>query len=355
MTGNNDTDILVSIILPIYNAGPYLSKCLDSLLSQTLDRVEIIGILDCPTDGSDTVLKSYASKHPKIRVIENPHNMHIGESRNAGLAVARGRYIGFCDHDDYCALEMCETMYNKMERDGLDLCLSNYVGVVGDSIRDVYTYDGLDISPEGFFESSVGCRTDSDFRFILNGVIWNKFFRRDVIEHNGIRFVDTKNMVPEDLTFLIEYSYYCRKIGVCQDNLYFHVKDSGRNTAATWAYCEPDRTIACLERTCSFLAGKGRLRVLQDRLDNSVRYRLLQTLHHCIRTISPRKLAAVVSACSKSPLVLGAFSRGRMVIGAKKKGKAAFMLFRLAVLAAGKLRGTVIKPNTAIETEERQK
>ena len=75
----------VSIIVPIYNAGKFLEKCLDTLVNQTLKDIEIILVLDCPTDGSDRIAREYAEKDPRIRLIINEQNLNIGLSRNEGL------------------------------------------------------------------------------------------------------------------------------------------------------------------------------------------------------------------------------------------------------------------------------
>ena len=79
----------VSIIVPIYNAGKFLEKCLDTLVNQTLKDIEIILVLDCPTDGSDRIAREYAEKDPRIRLIVNEQNLNIGLSRNEGLKIAR--------------------------------------------------------------------------------------------------------------------------------------------------------------------------------------------------------------------------------------------------------------------------
>ena len=95
----------VSIIVPVYNAGIYLKGCLDSILQQTLCDIEVILILDCPTDGSDVICQKYAEKDNRIRIIWNEKNLHIGLSRNKGLEIATGEYIAFSDNDDY--RELC--------------------------------------------------------------------------------------------------------------------------------------------------------------------------------------------------------------------------------------------------------
>ena len=74
----------VSIVVPVYNAGEYIKPCLDTLTKQTLHDIEIICVLDCPTDGTDKVVDAYAQQDDRIKVLKNEHNMNIGESRNRG-------------------------------------------------------------------------------------------------------------------------------------------------------------------------------------------------------------------------------------------------------------------------------
>ena len=72
----------ISVIIPVYNAGIYLPERIESILNQTLKDIEIIIVLDCPTDGSDKVAESYSRKDERIKLIYNPANLHIGLSRN---------------------------------------------------------------------------------------------------------------------------------------------------------------------------------------------------------------------------------------------------------------------------------
>ena len=96
----------ISIIVPVYNAGNYLRHCLDTLVNQTLRDIEIILIIDCPTDGSDEICREYAANDNRIVIINNVRNLHIGNSRNEGLKIAQGKYIGFSDHYAYRTLKM---------------------------------------------------------------------------------------------------------------------------------------------------------------------------------------------------------------------------------------------------------
>ena len=87
---NDNERPLVSVIVPIYNAGKYLYKCLDSLVNQSLRDIEIIAVLDCPSDGSDKIVEEFAAKDSRIKIVSNKENQHIGKSRNVGLKFARG-------------------------------------------------------------------------------------------------------------------------------------------------------------------------------------------------------------------------------------------------------------------------
>ena len=116
--------IRVSVIIPVYNAGEYLRPCLEALMAQTLQEMEFIFVLDCPTDGSDVLVKQYAQKDKRFVVIENEENLHIGLSRNRGIEAARGEYIAFCDHDDVMRPEMYQELYDFAASQSYDIVMS---------------------------------------------------------------------------------------------------------------------------------------------------------------------------------------------------------------------------------------
>ncbi len=104
MSNSNHAPILLSIIVPVYNAEKYISTCLDSLLEQDIDKsnYEIICINDGSTDSSLSILQSYSQKHPNIRLIDKP-NGGVASARNLGLEVSQGQYVWFIDADDWIA------------------------------------------------------------------------------------------------------------------------------------------------------------------------------------------------------------------------------------------------------------
>ena len=106
----------ITIIVPVYNCASYLPRCLDSLLEQTFHDWEAICIDDGSTDDSAKILKTYAERDARVRVLRQA-NAGLSAARNAGLAQAQANLIMFCDSDDWYAPTMCEKMYSAMQDD----------------------------------------------------------------------------------------------------------------------------------------------------------------------------------------------------------------------------------------------
>lgn len=189
----------VSIIVPIYNAGIYLKKCLDSLVSQTLKDIEIICVLDCPTDGSDVIAKQYAERDSRIIIVENETNLHIGESRNVGINIATGEYIAFVDDDDYCEQNMYELLYGVANKK---------LAPIGQCCRDcVYVDKNTVVTFKEYFgKENNTC--ESLLKQVLSGELssnafglWNKIYSRDFIIEHELKFLNTKYNSGEDAIF----------------------------------------------------------------------------------------------------------------------------------------------------------
>ena len=111
----------VSVIVPVYNTEKYLRRCLDSLVNQTLDDIEIIIIDDKSPDNSALIIDEYKKKYDnKIKVIHNKTNKGIGYNRNIGIKKSSGKYIMFIDSDDYLDRSACEKLYSKAVNEQLD-------------------------------------------------------------------------------------------------------------------------------------------------------------------------------------------------------------------------------------------
>ena len=116
----------ISIIVPIYNAEKYLSKCINSLINQTKKEIEIILINDGSTDRSEEIINNYRDE--RIKYFKN-ENQGIGKTRNFGIEKATGKYLMFVDSDDYLKEDACEILFKKAEKEKLDLVICNYYKV----------------------------------------------------------------------------------------------------------------------------------------------------------------------------------------------------------------------------------
>ncbi len=189
----------ISIIVPIYNAEKYIEKCIHSLVNQTKKELEIILINDGSTDNTDKVIRIFKDK--RIRYFVNK-NIGIGKTRNFGITKATGKYIMFCDSDDYYEPNMCEAMFEQAEKEELDL-------VICDFYRE---YENGKVEPERLptFKYTSLKEMPSLIRTI-NLAPWNKMYKKDLLIQNNIRFEE--NLKYEDTPFVAKALGCAKKIG----------------------------------------------------------------------------------------------------------------------------------------------
>ena len=114
-----DNRVLISIIVPVYNVEKYLAECLDSLINQTYQYIEIICVNDGSVDNSKSILEEYASKDYRIKII-NQNNQGLSAARNPGMREASGKYIMFVDSDDWIDLCTCKEAVISAEKNHAD-------------------------------------------------------------------------------------------------------------------------------------------------------------------------------------------------------------------------------------------
>ncbi|GAB7140739.1 hypothetical protein RsTz2092_06910 [Deferribacterales bacterium RsTz2092] len=183
----------------MYNVEPYLRKCLDSLLAQTFTNIEVLCVNDGSTDNSLAILQEYASKDERIRVF-NHANQGVGYTRNVGLKNARGKYIMWCDPDDWYEPTMCEEMFSAIEREGVDLveCGTNVINEANDSAR--YEKMSKHVSTKQLGK----CILTNDIKKNISGVLWNKIFKRELLERYSI-LAPVGSVGAEDTAIVWEY------------------------------------------------------------------------------------------------------------------------------------------------------
>lgn len=197
---NND-EVKVSVIIPVYNTEEYLEECLDSIVNQTLKEIEIFCIDDGSTDNSLSILERYAEKDDRITVISQP-NKGQGASRNRAMDLASGKYIYFMDSDDFIDLGTLKTTYDVCEEKSLDFAmfqLINYNDVTHEFYDSDY-YNMKDLSNE--IKGEVFNYKDvPDLMFLLAVSPCNKLFNREFLLKVNARF-------PENLKFEDNVFYY---------------------------------------------------------------------------------------------------------------------------------------------------
>lgn len=246
----------ISIIMPVYNAGHRLQNCIESILSQKIKDIEIICVLDCPTDGSDKVVEYYAQQDSRIRVVKNAKNLNIGESRNVGIRMAKGVFLAFCDHDDIVLPNMYQDMYDLGIQENADIILGvpEYTYTQSSKNHSYYYPKEGDIREE-ILKCVIGRGkgdTDDWAFFFSHGVIWDKLYRRSLIIDNNIRFVDNNHITFEDNLFVIETFFVANKAIVYNKKVYQHTIES-TNTASSFGYTKKERVVAYVEYLYSIL------------------------------------------------------------------------------------------------------
>ena len=194
----------LSIIVPVYNVEKYLPKCLESLIKQTLKDIEIICVNDGSMDNSLAILKEFASKDSRIKIIDNQHQ-GVAKTRNTGIEQSTGEYIGFVDSDDYIDIDFFEKLYNSATKSNSDIAIAsilkhkNFFNIYNAK----YTKEEIAITIQDKIKL---CEDKKHFFFYA----WNKIYHSGFIKENNIKF--SEGQIYEDVMFAIKALYYSNKI-----------------------------------------------------------------------------------------------------------------------------------------------
>ncbi len=213
----------VSVIIPCYNVEKYLKQCLDSVVNQTLQDIEIICINDGSTDSTLSILREYENVDNRIKVISK-HNSGYGASMNIGLETAKGKYIGIVESDDFVELNMFETLYNEAEVNGLDVVRSNF-----------YLYNSkLDkndkLDQTWVKHNEIYAPVDEGTPFFQQPSIWANLYNREFLNLNNIRFLETPGASYQDVSFTFKV-YACAKRFKMIENAFLHYRIDNANSS----------------------------------------------------------------------------------------------------------------------------
>ena len=213
----------VSVLVPICNVEKYLAQCLDSLVNQTLQEIEIICINDGSTDRSLSIIKEFAAKDNRIVIIDKP-NSGYGDSMNRGLSIAKGDYIGIVESDDFAEADMFENLYSLTNNGNMDIVRSNY-----------YRYWDTKGDAE-CFESDI-TKYDKVFRLVdqpglilIPPAIWSAIYRKGFLLENDIRFLPTPGASYQDTSFFIKTLCKAQKIVYTKDKFLHYRQDNASSS-----------------------------------------------------------------------------------------------------------------------------
>lgn len=213
-TAQKLSDLLISVIVPVYNVAPYLDECLESICSQTYKNLEVILIDDGSTDESGKTCDHWREKDPRIRVIHQ-QNAGVSCARNTGLEVCTGDLISFVDSDDWLDLRMFEKLVRCLRENGADGAMCGFV----DYPHGAPVEKGLFPAPPSDFTGTVYQMMRRNGYFAS---LWAKLFRRSLVFRSGnyVRF-DTSLCLGEDEVWLLEVLQNCQSVAFLPEALYF--------------------------------------------------------------------------------------------------------------------------------------
>ena len=260
----------ISVIVPVYRVEKYLGRCVNSLLGQTLSDIEIILVDDGSPDGCPALCDEFAKKDGRIKVLHK-ENEGLGLARNSGMSLAVGEYIAFVDSDDYVKSEMYRTLYEAAQRENADIamcglcCIGGIMSAKENDVQNINCFDGYTVfdGKEGIDRlmldiSGALPKEDQDGRYGFSSV--KNIYRKEVLEKNKIRFLSEKEVMSEDVFFLLDFLDKCEcAVGV---------------PGAFYCYCRNGQSLSKSYRSDRFekcrLIINGINGVLSKRMDESV-------------------------------------------------------------------------------------
>ena len=211
----------VSIIVPVHNAQATLHRCINSIIHQEYTDFELLLVDDGSTDNSGSICDEFAQQDERIVVIHK-ENSGVSDSRNLALSKACGTYLQFVDSDDWITPDAAKRFVKTAEEHHCDLVIADFYRVIGERISPKGNIDETEpFSREQY--AAYMMENPADFYY---GVLWNKLYRRDIVEKYHLR-MDPSVSWCEDFMFNLEYIRHAAVFSAVQIPLYYYVKTKG--------------------------------------------------------------------------------------------------------------------------------
>ena len=275
----------ISLIVPVYNIEPYLRRCLDSLVAQTLEGIEIIAVNDASPDGCLAILQEYAGRFPNVRVIDSKVNLRQGGARNLGIAASTGSYLGFVDGDDW----VDPMMYEKLLRVAIeqDCDVVECDALVAQKGKPSYVSVGN--TPDQIGEATLERRRT----WVLHSErIITKLYRRGLFLDNRISFPE--RLAYEDNPVAPLLLAYAHRLGKVAEPLYVYCRNPSSTTMTNNSSHHFDRL-----ETSRILLEEFKRRGLYETFREEVEFRFaelfyINTMMLCLHSFDPPELGRLI-------------------------------------------------------------
>ena len=258
----------VSIIVPVYNAAPYLNQCVDSLTNQTLKEIEIILVNDGSTDDSLAICQALAAADDRIRLIDKL-NAGVSEARNDGLRAATGEHVGFADPDDWVDADMYERMLTTLTSANADVCMCNYVKETKEGTEPVLMKQNGIIDKDAILGDIVAnIIAKPSFKSgetDIMGSVWRLLIRKSLLEKERIWF-DKHLGFMEDLLVCIETFLRSARIAI-DKGAYYHYRVHGNSVVNSYKTAFYSSQLHAFNKLKALVESEGKVTELAERLD----------------------------------------------------------------------------------------
>lgn len=211
----------VSVIVPIYNGEKRLKRCVESILNQDYPELELIAVDDGSRDRSWEMLCACAERDGRVRPIHK-ENGGVSSARNRGLDEAGGEYVQFVDVDDWLPMDATKLLVREMEKSGAELAVGDFYRVVNMNVSEKGPIEkGGVLTRQAYADKMLLGPADLYF-----GVLWNKLYRRDLIERHHVR-MDENISYSEDMIFNLEYLLHVNTVAILKAPVYYYQYTKG--------------------------------------------------------------------------------------------------------------------------------
>lgn len=302
-------DALITVIVPVYNVAPYLEKCIESILNQTYEKLEVLLVDDGSTDASGRICDRYAGLNQRIRVIHK-ENGGLVTARKEGLVHAKGEYVGFVDSDDYIDAEFYELLFQGLTEEDADISQMGYWAEdeTGSQkfgcTRRVFDLSShrMDLLCGGLLE-----RRRQEFDISYN--VWSKLYKADVIKSCYSRVPDIQQF-GEDVICTCCCMLYAGKISVISEEKYHHYirRGSLSNETGLDYFVKQGNLYAQLKRV---FQNHAQYLKIKDSIDIFFKERILAGLHMFGARVNRYAFPKMEIVKGKNVILYGAGSVGR--------------------------------------------